>query len=478
MSEQLDNELRKRINEVFENYEDTAPANEGWLLLRQKFPQKKERSLTPLWWSAAATLFILCLFAFWFNNKPVKTAQTTAKHNKPLQLDDTSTIIMEEKGSKEIIPKQDQHYAGTAAQPKGHLQASETSSLMTDAPVSSLTQKPSNENNPNLTVAVNTDVRTSPGNVPITRNADALANVKSFDTDSSSTKGTSIIAVQELKTQQQAKIANGKDSVLTGANSPMNVYLANEQKRERNKTVKQDSKTQTDKKVLYNVYAATYFNYAEGSKTQINTGAGFGTDIKLFSKLKLSTGIAIGKNTLNYNGQPMQAGILNEAVGVSRASANDASSSAPPLTSTLGFVAARVGVTPIVAGYDVSLTGLDVPLNLKYEFNPNKSDSYISAGLSSGTFINETYNYRYDNSLNAFGISPALPDATTRKSFTRFDFARTLNLSLGMGYQITKNNRLVIEPFLKYPLSGLGSQQIRFGAGGVNLRLKFQGNRK
>jgi hypothetical protein len=59
MSEQLDNELRKRINEVFDNYEDTAPANEGWLLLREKYPEKKKRSVLPLWWSAAAVLLLL-----------------------------------------------------------------------------------------------------------------------------------------------------------------------------------------------------------------------------------------------------------------------------------------------------------------------------------------------------------------------------------------------------------------------------------
>jgi len=134
----------------------------------------------------------------------------------------------------------------------------------------------------------------------------------------------------------------------------------------------------------------------------------------------------------------------------------------------------RVATTPVVSAYNVSLTGLDIPLNIKYEFNPQKNDSYILAGLSSGTFITENFTYRYDNTPNAFGVSSNLPDATTKRSFSRFDFARTLNLSIGMGYQISKQNRLIIEPFLKYPLSGLGSEQIKFGAGGLNLRFKFQ----
>jgi hypothetical protein len=146
-------------------------------------------------------------------------------------------------------------------------------------------------------------------------------------------------------------------------------------------------------------------------------------------------------------------------------------------SSQFGYSSLKVLASPVVSAYNISLTGLDVPVNLKYEFNPQKSDSYISAGLSSGTFISETYKYSYDNSKNALGASPSIPDASVSRSFTRFDFARMLNFSLGMGYQITKGNRLIIEPFLKYPLSGMGSQDIRFGSGGINLRLKFQGSK-
>jgi hypothetical protein len=53
-----------------------------------------------------------------------------------------------------------------------------------------------------------------------------------------------------------------------------------------------------------------------------------------------------------------------------------------------------------------------------------------------------------------------------------------LNVSFGMGYPLGKSNRLIIEPFLKYPLDGLGAQQIRFGAGGLNLKINFKGTKK
>ena len=42
MYEQLDDGLKKRIGEVFENME-LPTAEEGWLLLREKFPAKQKK---------------------------------------------------------------------------------------------------------------------------------------------------------------------------------------------------------------------------------------------------------------------------------------------------------------------------------------------------------------------------------------------------------------------------------------------------
>ena len=61
MDEQFDNDLKNRIKEVFENFEDSS-ANEGWLLLRKKFPaEQSRRPLTWLWWGAAAAILLLFL---------------------------------------------------------------------------------------------------------------------------------------------------------------------------------------------------------------------------------------------------------------------------------------------------------------------------------------------------------------------------------------------------------------------------------
>ena len=479
MSEKLDNELRDRINEVFEQYEDTAPAQEGWLLLREKFPEKKKRRVAPLWWSAAAVLLLLSIFGTWMYTQQSKHETVAVKPvNQSLHPVTPSTQAPannapgshSESSIDNIAPFAKQHYAARGTQ--RHSNSLKPLNKLPEQDVYADRIENSQQLTANIISKVNGG--TAHQQLPATIITGADSAKKTGNTKL--VEQQSILAQQAVKAEQNVTAAAHKDSVKVPGESKMSIYLANEQKKEA--AQKKDTKTRlaTDKKILYNVYAATYFNYAEGSKSQVNTGAGFGTDIKLAGNFKLSTGIAIGRNTLNYNTQPTQSGLVMDAVRAASGPANGVFMDAAP--ASFGFSSLKVLASPVVSAYNISLTGLDVPVNLKYEFNPKKSDSYLAAGLSSGTFISETYNYSYDNSKNALGASPSIPDASVSRSFTRFDFARTLNLSLGMGYQITKGNRLIIEPFLKYPLSGMGSQDIRFGSGGINLRLKFQGSNK
>jgi len=493
MSEELDNELRKRISEVFDNYEDTAPAEEGWLLLRQKFPEQKKRRIVPMWWmSAAAVLLLLATFGLWFfNQQPQKNDQVAVKPHKqnaqPLEQNTPQSPSPE-------LPNSIQNSTVVNS-----LRNGQTSQLAGRVPQS---QKPALNNNANVATTPSADVfnatvtgdlpskaqvnASAPNNasLPTSGNSKVISGIAAADVINNSDSinksiQQAILAQQNpVKTpQQRNSIISTKDTTANTANqSKMMAFLTREQEKEDAKKDKTENKLNADKKVLYSIYAATYFNYAEGSRSQVNTGAGFSTDIRLSKNFKVSTGIAIGKNTLSYANQPVSAGIQNAAMAAS----NNAMVEVIPISKNnqLGFTPLKVAASPLVSAYDVSLTGLDVPINIKYEFNPAKTDAYISAGLSSGTFINETFSYRYTNDANYSIATSEVPDASSSKNFTGFNFARTLNVSMGVGYQITKSNRLVIEPFLKYPLGGLGSQQIRFGAGGINLRFKFQTAKK
>src|SRR5437879_9729381 len=78
MDDQLDNDLRNHIRIVFDNFED-AHADEGWLLLREKYPEKaKRRPAAWLWWSAAAALLLLFLGILLFRTTPVNKENLVA----------------------------------------------------------------------------------------------------------------------------------------------------------------------------------------------------------------------------------------------------------------------------------------------------------------------------------------------------------------------------------------------------------------
>ncbi len=83
MDEQFDDELKKRIREVFDNFEDPS-ADEGWLMLRKKFPEEKpnRRAIAWIWLAAAALLFLFLGIGLWVFNENDQPVKFTVKHTK------------------------------------------------------------------------------------------------------------------------------------------------------------------------------------------------------------------------------------------------------------------------------------------------------------------------------------------------------------------------------------------------------------
>jgi len=511
MDEQLDNDLNNRIREVFDNFEDPSypSADEGWLLLRNKFPEmEKKRPVARLWWASAAAAVLLFVGAgLWLLNKP-QQSQTTAsapikKAQEQATVADSSSLLATKQNS---VIKNSSDALITDSSTNNSLPASkiQTGKLAAKPVIPAI----ANGNNPAYANTI-----TKPVQQPLTKAAPDTNNSKPNPAQyaansttpvaagSKASIGMPVIPAKSTNGVQQpapvvnapqyavvSPVTNASKSVVasTSANNntapvssitqqakgptqpkanSMEALFASE-----SKTPKPDEKYTDDKKVRFGVYAATFFNYSKGSSNQVNAGVGFSSDIKLSKNIKLSTGLALAQNTLSYNSNTAP---LNYASAAAKPQALAGSYDKENLFSANAAF-------PVLKNYNANLVGLDIPLNLKYEFNPQKNDTYISAGLSSGTFINEAYTsvYGYTPSSIAAGASQQTTDETTRKNFNGFYFAKTLNVSFGVGYPIGKNNRIIIEPFLKYPLDGLGSQQLRFGAGGLNLKLNFTSPKK
>jgi hypothetical protein len=456
--DELDDHLKNRIKEVFDNFED-ASADEGWLLLREKFPEdsSKRRAIAWMWWGGAAAILLVFLgIGLWMKNMPDKPKNPIVKiSNNP-------------KREKLAIKKVQEDTVGnttlSAQRQANRTQSSQSRQAIAIQPA----------NMPGNSISQNHGKQASV--LPLKDSALNVTFIAKKLTDSSK-KAISRIALTPKKSTDSLKTGVNKAPQLAVSNQPKNEsqqsLVIKEKKPERSITtmlnedkgtkVAKNEDEQPSKKVNFGVYAATYFNYSKGSSNQMNMGAGVTSDIRLNKNLKLVTGVAIAQNSLSYAGVPTVAASMKSSLFVPAASKD-----------AMTFTALS---TPTVKNYNASLIGLDIPINLKYEFSPQKTDAYVSMGLSSGTFIDESYTYKYNYPSLASPTLQQTKNETTGKNFNSFYFAKTLNVAFGVGYPFGKN-RLIIEPFLKYPLDGMGSQNLRFGAGGLNLKFNFLSPRK
>lgn len=451
MDDQLDNDLKNHIREVFDNYEDTT-ADEGWLLLREKFPaEKKSRGMTWLWW-AAAVLLVCAGTGLWLRlstDKPIdhivkNAAQPSKRNDEPVKKVEpdmvNATQIATAPQEKSVRQSgKGSNNAAAKTKPAVNYQATSTKKVVTpNVPANKLP-------------VINNPVQAATDPAQVNRNASAAVqpvqpvtknNIPPADVPFKSTAPA--VANSTVATQQPKPAKTVMDMFKTDNGD---------------KQPERKESDQKAKKINFGLYAGTYFNYGKGSDNQVNVGGGVTSDIKLNKKLKLVTGISIAQNSLSYQAIPTAAASLRSSLAV-------------PASATSGNMYATLASTPTVKNYNASLVGLDIPINLKYEFNPEKTDAYVSLGLSSGTFIDESYTYKYNYPSIQSSSLKDTQNETTGNNFNSFYFAKTLNVAFGVGYPFGKN-RLIIEPFLKYPLDGLGSQNLKFGAGGLNLKFNF-----
>ncbi|RFZ95105.1 hypothetical protein D0C36_06145 [Mucilaginibacter conchicola] len=468
MDEQFDNRLNNRIREVFDNYE-YPPVEHGWAELRKKFPaEEKHNKVAWLWWSSAAAIILVVLgIGLWRNG-----------------FDDTQNTIALKPAIKQ--PVKDSVISNTVVQQQpvvAKTNPSDVKQSYVSPYVQSLGVTP-RVNYPANNTVVTIPVTQQPAKVVVPENSTAIAQAK--NTPATAVLTTPADSVQTLPSAvQQPQLAQATkpadDNLNATAVQPQQNTMAAtatpkpkqnsimdmfEQEKRNQSAQKNTANKQGDKKVTFAVYATTYFNYSEGSSNQMNAGAGFSSDFKLSKKLKLSTGVALAQNSLNYG-----------SAATAPQAAFAAAAKAPVLKDAALF--AMSAAVPVFRNYNVSMLGIDVPVNLKYEFNPDKTDAFISAGLSSGTFFDEnyTYKYTYSNGAVANNTGAAEDHNETTHSSNNFYFGKMLNLSFGIGYPVG-TNRLIVEPFVKYPLGGLGAQDIRFGSGGVNLKFSFKGGKR
>ncbi len=471
--ENFDEELKNRIKQIFEEYDD-GTADEGWNRLREKYPEKNRRDYF-FWWFAPVAALLLGILLFWFSSSNV--ANTSPKMMKQQQ----------SKPSNSKLQKADSVYKNLTSNQKLSL----TKKLPYDKVRPSANTKKTPVKTVSPIIAQRLQVQpqkseqqeTKPKNQFKTETKlptnTVFTGIKKASVADSAAKKTKVDVASSaaFSSKHQQEIVALKASISPAAS------IDSSQKKPRQIIVKTTNpvnksviakKTETVKKLSgkpskfgFGLFAGVHLNYAKGSTNQLGLGAGVFMDFRVAKNFKLSTSLGLIQNNLSYSqGVPVNSQLA--------ANSYSAIAAQPvPVTSSVQ--------TSSLKSMDASLLALDIPVNLTYTFLPGKNSISVSAGLSSNTFAREVYNYHYavftaaNTGLAAAGTSMQV--LQNRKSFSHFNFAKTLNLAAGFTYPLGKKE-FQIQPFLKYPLGGLGSQQLKFGSAGINLRMNLQSFKK
>ena len=471
MKEQFDKELRNHIKDTFGVFDDHL-ADDGWRKLNDR--KKKKRRAFFFWYllpSGIAASIALFLFLNQSQEIPFQKEKTEEKtetlaEQKPynsFKKEDSEKLNLDEKSGKLLE---------NSNQPK--LNQEENLSFKKSDLNLEIDQNKSNSettlNNKNSTLAllnkaINQKIIDSDSLI-INKYKIALAEgIPEVETtvkidDFSNIAEYSMERIQEISVQEKSYIPSksnlNQNVVAKSFDKPSDIS----QKLATLIPAKADTKIekpiQNSKKFKIGIDANTYVNFSEsGLNDKLNLGLGVISEIKLTKQLSINTGVSLNTQNSTFNGgRNTKQDFLNSSIAA---------------TSFAAVPNAQVTIAKLV--------GLDIPLNLKYAVKFGKTNSFISSGFSSYSVINEKYINEF-SVINYFFSSVTTSNVTSVNNnpegqFSYFKFARTLDISVGILYPFSKKTTLSIEPFMKYPLSGLGYQDLKIGSSGISFKMNF-----
>lgn len=114
----------------------------------------------------------------------------------------------------------------------------------------------------------------------------------------------------------------------------------------------------------------------------------------------------------------------------------------------------------------------EIPLNIRYNFNPaGKTRWFAAAGFSTYLMSSEKYSYAYE--AYGGGTSWAGDSYWHIKKPSQYPFS-IINVSGGFEQRLGKVGNLRIEPYLRIPLTGMGTGKLPIMSTGINIGITRQ----
>lgn len=472
MKELFDERLSQKMRQTFDKHDEPYNA-QGWEMMQQKMNAQKSgkvRALLtslPIKAAAAAILVIGGVFTY-------KTLQTDFKGNHPTQQQAgvSAKKYLQQKGFEgvQVLPPstngthEGEHTVVAQNNPK----------TVTPAIQPTVLPKPK----PRLSTTT-TNVNAAKGLIENTEKDKKDIYVNRIVASHTSSKGIVTVKPTRETMAYNVEALAMKDAGYEIINPNGGVTLLDQiavQSVVNNKETQYDNAAvlpKRGKRINFGVMLSSLVNYSDkGEKdNKVNLGGGVLSELKLGKRLSITSGVLLTRQSLSMR----QADNLPTIPTTQSITTNGATESR-----SLGQ---RSSV-------DMQFVGLDIPVNLQYHISKNPHRGlYVSMGLSSLAYLQESYNHNMVETIAKTyykgGVGSQLQKVETTNietntrsqtaALSRFDFAKMLNVSIGMKYMVAKSMQILIEPYIKYPLNTLTQEELRFGSAGVNLRCNFNG---
>ncbi|MCD4682947.1 MAG: outer membrane beta-barrel protein [Bacteroidales bacterium] len=430
MKEKFDHKLINKIREIFDSHQsDFNP--QDWEMLKDRLPEKKSR-LVPLLWTmakAAAVILFVTVGSYMLWNGLVK--------NKT-QIHDSELIVKTNQDSIENIVEKSDHISDPSDYILQEYEAEDLYSNKNSNKSSALSKGNSQQQTEQIAEIPITDTKklTDLNITPAT---------KSDSTHSSIPETKNIIADTRLQKN---------DTVI----EPNNVIIQPDIAQLEIPPEVIENGPRQKQKVRFGVEFASFANYSpENITPDLNYGGGVTADIPIKKRFSFNPGLIVSVYNMEFSDKQ---NILDKT------------------EQTFSNLENLIENNPEVKPTEINLTGLDIPINFQYQFIKRKSSNYfIELGFSSLLYLSENFSYSFatlSDTPNPSGVFE-VEESTTKEIATSgsktFDFAKLINFSVGWDYHLSKRLDLTINPYLKYPVSNLTSGNIKFGSGGLKLKL-------
>jgi hypothetical protein len=472
MKELFDERLSQKIRQTFDKHDEPYNA-QGWEMMQQKMNAQKSGKVRALLTSlpvkaaAAAILVIGGVFTY-------KTLQTDFKGNYSTQQQASVT-------AKKYL--QQEGFEGVQVLPPSTNGTHESENMVAaqnnPKTVTSATPQPAVLATPKTRLSTTTTNVNAAKDLIENTEKDKNTYVKRIAANHTNPKGIVTTKPAENVMAYNVEALAMKDAGYEITNPNSGVTLLDQvavQPVVNSKETQYDNVTvlpKRGKRINFGVMLSSLVNYSDkGEKdNKVNLGGGVLSEVKLGKRFSITSGVLLTRQSLNMR----QADNLPTIPTTQSITTNGATESR-----SLGQ---RSSV-------DMQFVGLDIPVNLQYHVskNPNRG-LYVSMGLSSLAYLQESYNHNTVETIAKTyykgGVGSQLQKVETTNietntrsqtaGLSRFDFAKMLNVSVGMKYMVAKSMQILIEPYIKYPLNTLTQEELRFGSAGVNLRCNFNG---